>query len=115
MIDVNYVSDLIPQPQHKRPPNPKSTGGGEILEKLLKNKWEDDYLRLLSIYDHLVECKMKYEAYKMAAVNKDFSKEELKKELFKELTDLHILLDICKLKAGSSPYNERLQAFMSKL
>ena len=85
------------------------------LRFLLARQWDNDYLRLLAISDHLTECKAKYERYKMASVNADFTSNELKEELFKELVDLNILLDMCHLKLGSALYAERIEKFKSKL
>lgn len=85
------------------------------LQELLDNKWDDDYFRLLAIYDHLVECKLKYEAYKLEAINSNFTKEELKHELFKELTDLNILLDMNRLKDDNKLYVQRIMRFKEKM
>jgi hypothetical protein len=52
----------------------------------------DPYCRMLAIMDHINECVDKYRAYKNHAINKDFTKEELRHELDKELMDLYILL-----------------------
>jgi len=83
---------------------------------LLNSKWKDKYLNLVAISDHLTECKLKYEAYKLDSINKDFSKEELKFELDKELMDLKILLDIYVYNNSMKDlYNKRIERFLEKL
>ena len=64
----------------------------EILDKI-KKEWKDDYFVGLDIYQHLVECKQKFEMVKNHAVS-SMTKEELQFELDKELADLKIFLDI---------------------
>lgn len=85
------------------------------LQALLDAKWHNDYLRKLAIHDHLVECEALYQAYKLSAINPHFTKEQLEQELFKELVDLNILLDMCRLKAGDELYYKRLKRFDEKL
>lgn len=79
----------------------------------------------MSIFDHLVECTEKYKAYKLEAINKDFSKDDLKYELDKELMDLLILLLIEKKETSCDAplddygknflFNERLYRFVDKM
>jgi hypothetical protein len=64
----------------------------EILEKIRK-EWKSDYFIGLGIYQHLAECKQKFELVKNHAVS-NLSKEKLQYELDKELADLKILLDM---------------------
>ena len=59
-------------------------------------RWRDDYFLGLGIYQHIVECKQKFEMVKNHAVL-SVSKEDLQFELDKELADLKILLD-CYVK-----------------
>jgi len=87
------------------------------LKILFDEKWNDKYLNLLAISDHLTECKLKYEAYKLESINKDFTKEELKYELDKELMDLKILLDLYTNNnlVNRNLYNKRIERFLEKL
>ncbi|MDP2947178.1 MAG: DUF3850 domain-containing protein [Nanoarchaeota archaeon] len=82
-------------------------------EKLenLKKEWKSDFFVKLGIYQHLVECKQKFEFTKNHAVL-DLSKEELKYELDKELADLKVLLDIY---VKEEMYKERLEKFIKNL
>lgn len=84
------------------------------LEFMLCGKWYDPYLRKLAIYDHLVECKLKYEAYKLHSINTQFSKEDLEKELDKELVDLYILLSL-HYKNRPELIRERISVFLEKM
>ena len=67
------------------------------IDKETKNKimeeWQSDYFLSLGIYQHLVECKQKFEMTKNHAVS-PMSKEDLQYELDKELADLKLLLDL---------------------
>lgn len=93
----------------------------EKLKELLDNKWDDSYLRLLCIYSHLVECKLKYEAYITATIsqvhgiNGVYGVEYLKQELFKELYDLSILMDLEQLATDDKIYFSRVEKFLSKM
>lgn len=81
---------------------------------IIRSRFNEDYLRILSIFDHLIECTEKYKAYKLEAINKDFCKEELFYELNKELMDLKILLDIHSEK-NFDIYLKRLHRFAEKI
>lgn len=61
--------------------------------KVLQEKFYDDNLRLLSIFDLLIECTEKYKAYKSPLLY-NLNEETLKYELEKKLMDLLILLTI---------------------
>jgi len=65
----------------------------EDLPESIKKAWKDDYFVSLAIYQHLAECKEKFEMVKNHAVS-PMSKEELQFELDKELADLKMLLDL---------------------
>ena len=84
------------------------------LKLMLGGKWKDSYLRKLSIYDHLVECKLRYEAYKLHSTNVHFSKEDLEKELDKELVDLYILLSL-HYEDRPELIQERASVFLEKM
>jgi len=81
------------------------------LEEEIKKAWKDDYFISLGIYQHLVECKQKFEAVKNHAIN-SLPKDKLQLELDKELADLKILLDIY---VKESMINERLKKFQEKI
>lgn len=87
------------------------------LDELIIGKWGDSYLRLLAIADHINECKMKYDAYKMASNDTDMTVYQLKHEYNKELMDLSILLEIEKSESVNMQilYENRLDKFLSKL
>lgn len=65
----------------------------EEIMKIIKEEWRNDHFLELGIYQHLVECKQKFEAVKNHAIL-EMSKEDLKFELDKELADLKVLLDL---------------------
>lgn len=63
------------------------------IKKEIEAKWSDKHFLELGIYQHLIECKQKFEATKNHSLL-NLSKKKLKYELDKELTDLKILLDM---------------------
>ena len=81
-------------------------GKKEALKKI-KEKWNEDYFVELGIYQHLIECKQKFEMLKNHAVS-PMSKEDLQYELEKELADLKILLD---MHVKDDMIEERLNKF----
>ena len=82
----------------------------EIFDKI-REVWKDDYFVSLGIYQHLVECKQKFEAVKNHAIS-SLSKDKLQYELDKELADLKILLD---MYVKDEMINERLEKFKESL
>lgn len=82
----------------------------EIIKKI-KEEWKNDYFLGLGIYQHLVECKQKFEMVKNHAVS-HLSKEELQYELDKELADLKIFLD---LYVKEDMINTRLNKFSENI
>jgi len=65
----------------------------EQIKKEIKEAWKEDYFLMLGIYQHLEECKQKYDMMKNHSVM-SIKKEDLQYELEKELADLKILLDL---------------------
>ncbi|GEM_PF-3247750 len=84
------------------------------MEEEIKNKimaeWQNDYFLSLGIYQHLVECKQKFEMTKNHAVL-PMSKEALQYELDKELADLKLLLD---LYVKDEMVKERLNKYLKE-
>jgi len=85
----------------------------ERQEKLnkIKKRWREDYFIGLGIYQHLVECKQKFEMVKNHAVS-PMTKEELQSELDKELADLKIFLD---MYVKEKMVERRLDKFLRKI
>ena len=79
--------------------------------KRIKDAWKEDYFIGLGIYQHLVECKQKFEAVKNHAIL-PMSKEELQIELDKELADLKILLD---MSVKEDVFEKRKEKFLEKI
>jgi hypothetical protein len=63
------------------------------IKREIKDGWKDDYFILLGIYQHLEECKQKYDMVKNNKIL-NLNKEDAQFELDKELADLKILLDL---------------------
>jgi len=63
------------------------------IKEEIRKAWKSDYFLGLGIYQHLAECKQKFEMVKNHAVL-TMKKEDLQLELDKELADLKILLDL---------------------
>jgi len=80
--------------------------------KMIKEHWKEDYFISLGIYQHLVECKQKFDAVKNSAIISDFTKEQLQFELDKELADLKILLD---MYVKQEMFSKRINKFIEKM
>jgi len=79
----------------------------EELDKI-KERWKEDYFLGLGIYQHLEECKQKFDMVKNHAIL-TMKKEDLQTELDKELADLKVLLDMY-VKEGI--YKKRINKFL---
>jgi hypothetical protein len=82
----------------------------EKLEQI-KKAWKNDYFAKLGIYKHLIECKQKFDAVENHSIS-NMSKEELQKELDKELADLKILLDIY---VKEETFQQRINKFLENI
>ena len=77
--------------------------------KKIKESWREDYFIKLGVYQHLIECKQKFDMVNNHATM-TMSKKELEIELDKELADLKILLD---MYVKDEMIEERLNKFFS--
>lgn len=81
------------------------------MDKKIKEKFSDKYFLVLAIYQHLIECQQKFEAYKNHSLY-EYNKEYLEKEMDKELADLFILLE---MYVSEDLYNQRIQRFLEHI
>jgi len=82
----------------------------KALDKI-KESWGEDYFVKLGIYQHLIECKQKFDMVNNHATM-SMSKDELNVELEKELADLKILLD---MHVEDEMIDNRLNKFLKNI